>query len=139
MSGSDEMNIRLWKAVAWEHIGPKAPRQAAAEQYAEKLKSRFKAHPEIGRIARHRHLPKEVYNARKEKRVMEQAKVDPCTPRLAVVPCAKGRTRCVWGDTHLSLFSLPKRRREDNLRQHRKPGAVPYEVARKKNIVREEE
>ena len=52
LSGSDETNIRLWKAVAWERMGPKAGRQVRSERYDEKLKDKFKFHPEIRRIAR---------------------------------------------------------------------------------------
>lgn len=42
LSGSDEMNIRLWKADASEHLGTKSARQAAAAKYADALKERFK-------------------------------------------------------------------------------------------------
>ena len=34
--------------------------------YNEKLKEKFAAHPQIKRISKHRHVPKHVYNARKE-------------------------------------------------------------------------
>lgn len=71
MSGSDEFNIRLWKANASEHLGTKSARQGAALRYGDSLKERFKHHPEIKRIARHRHLPKEIYTATQTKRDME--------------------------------------------------------------------
>ena len=35
--------------------------------------SRYRFHPQVKRIARHRHLPKMVYKAAKEKRVMMAA------------------------------------------------------------------
>lgn len=68
LSGSDETNIRIWKANASEQLGPLAPRQRAATLYNEKLKEKFQHHPQIKRIMRHRHVPKHVYKARKQKR-----------------------------------------------------------------------
>lgn len=56
LSGSDEMNIRLWKADASEHLGTKSARQQASYKYDQALKERFKHHPEIRRIARYTRL-----------------------------------------------------------------------------------
>lgn len=61
-SGSDEMNIRLWKARASEKLGALRPREKFAFSYNEAIKERFAAHPQIKRIARHRQVPKYVYN-----------------------------------------------------------------------------
>jgi WD repeat and SOF domain-containing protein 1 len=66
LSGSDEMNIRIWKARASEKLGPLKPREKAALNYSEALKEKYAAHPQVRRIARHRHVPKHVYNAQKE-------------------------------------------------------------------------
>merc|ERR1712000_788841 len=44
LSGSDEMNIRLWKAKAWEKLGLLKDRQKAALEYNEKLKEKYSAH-----------------------------------------------------------------------------------------------
>ncbi|XP_034174607.1 DDB1- and CUL4-associated factor 13 [Osmia lignaria lignaria] len=66
MSGSDEMNIRVWKARASEKLGALKPREKAALQYNEALKAKFAAHPQVKRIARHRHVPKHIYNAKAE-------------------------------------------------------------------------
>ena len=38
--------------------------------YSEALKEKYAAHPKIRRIARHRHVPKHVYNAQKELRTI---------------------------------------------------------------------
>jgi len=73
ISGSDETNIRLWKANASRKVGRLRPRERVALEYAEQLKEKFKFHPQIRRIARHRHVPKLVYKAAKEKRVMAEA------------------------------------------------------------------
>jgi WD repeat and SOF domain-containing protein 1 len=45
--GSDEMNIRLWKAKAWEKLGLVKDRQRTALEYNEKLKEKFASHPEV--------------------------------------------------------------------------------------------
>ncbi|KAJ3313402.1 DDB1- and CUL4-associated factor 13 [Blyttiomyces sp. JEL0837] len=70
LSGSDDGNIRLWKAVAQEKMGALAPREQTALNYKNSLKERFKHMPEIKRIDRQRHLPKAVVSATKKKRVM---------------------------------------------------------------------
>ena len=74
ITGSDETNIRLWKAEAAAQIGTKAPREAAALDYASKLKRRFKDHPEIRRIAQHKHVPKVIHKAQEERRVMDDSR-----------------------------------------------------------------
>lgn len=66
LSGSNEMNVRVWKARAAEKIGPLAPREKAAFAYSEKLREQFKEHPEIRRIARHRNVPKSILHAGQE-------------------------------------------------------------------------
>ena len=62
LCGSDEGNIRMWKSVAWRQEGNLNHRQRAALNYNQKLKAKFKYHPQVSRIARHRHLPKVRYS-----------------------------------------------------------------------------
>ena len=69
-SGSDEMNIRLWKAKAWEKLGPVSARERAALVESERLKERYKRHPQVKRIQRHRHVPRLIYSETKKKREM---------------------------------------------------------------------
>ncbi|XP_057656624.1 DDB1- and CUL4-associated factor 13-like [Diorhabda carinulata] len=71
LSGSDEMNIRIWKARASEKLGPLKPRERAALRYSEALKEKFASHPQIKRIARHRQVPKHIYNAQGELRTIK--------------------------------------------------------------------
>jgi WD40 repeat protein len=73
-SGSDEMNVRMWKARASEQLGLRRPRERAAIEYAEALKEKFAAHPQIKKIARHRQIPKHVRYASKELRIMKESK-----------------------------------------------------------------
>lgn len=63
LSGSDDGNIRLWRANASRREGIKSARQRQALEYDEALKERYKHMPEIRRIRRHRHLPKQVKKA----------------------------------------------------------------------------
>nr|CAG4641641.1 EOG090X04WU [Eurycercus lamellatus] len=67
-SGSDEMNIRIWKARAAEKLGVVKPRERTATRVNNKLMDKFGHHPAIRRIQRHRQVPKHVYNARNEMR-----------------------------------------------------------------------
>lgn len=56
-SGSDDCNVRVWRAVAWERTSVKSTRERNKLEYDEKLKEKFKYMPEIRRILRHRHVP----------------------------------------------------------------------------------
>lgn len=102
VSGSDEMNLRLWKSTASERLGAKAARQLSAIKYQETVKNRFIHHPEIRRISRsasahvahlffffslsaktrHRRLPKAIFKARAQKHAIQTSEV-----RLVLVCC----------------------------------------------------
>jgi WD repeat and SOF domain-containing protein 1 len=102
LSGSDETNIRLWKAQASEKLGSLAPRQKTALDYNSKLKEKYKEHPQVRRIIRHRNVPKLIYKQGKERKIM----------------------------------LLSRKRKEENLRKHSKPGKLPQrKPERQKPIV----
>ena len=63
LSGSDDGNIRLWRAYASKREGVKTARQRQKLEYDDSLKQRYSHMPEIRRIARHRHVPKNVKKA----------------------------------------------------------------------------
>jgi WD repeat and SOF domain-containing protein 1 len=63
LSGSDDGNVRLWRARASERQGVKSYALRQKLQYDAALKERYKHMPEIKRIDRHRHLPKNVKKA----------------------------------------------------------------------------
>lgn len=63
LSGSDDGNIRLWRANASSRSGVKSARQRQKLQYDDALKQRYAHMPEIRRISRHRRLPKAVKKA----------------------------------------------------------------------------
>ncbi|XP_025161394.1 DDB1- and CUL4-associated factor 13 [Harpegnathos saltator] len=72
ITGSDEMNLRLWKARASEKLGIVRSRQRTSLLYNEALKEKYMAHPQIRRIARHRQVPKHLYNAQAELRKIRE-------------------------------------------------------------------
>ena len=49
------------------------PRELKSFKYNEKLKERYGSHPEIRRIARHRHVPKHIMNAAREHRIIHSS------------------------------------------------------------------
>ncbi|KAK2747673.1 rRNA-processing protein sof1 [Onygenales sp. PD_40] len=63
LSGSDDGNIRVWRAEASSRSGIKSARQRQQLDYNEALKERYAHMPEIRRIKRHRRLPKAVKKA----------------------------------------------------------------------------
>ncbi|GAM86636.1 hypothetical protein ANO11243_046510 [Dothideomycetidae sp. 11243] len=63
LSGSDDGNVRLWRAQASARQGVKSARQRQALEYDDALKKRYAHMPEIRRIARHRHVPKVIKKA----------------------------------------------------------------------------
>eukprot|EP00898_Chlorokybus_atmophyticus_P003013 jgi/Chlat1/3712/Chrsp251S00804 len=62
-SGSDDSNVRIWKADAAEQLGTMLPRERARQNYLRTVKERYKHLPEVKRIDRHRHVPKAIYKA----------------------------------------------------------------------------
>lgn len=72
-SGSDDMNVRVWKSEASEHLGTLLPRERQKDSYNKALIEKHKHLPEIKRIHRHRHLPAAIYKAKKLRRSMEDA------------------------------------------------------------------
>ena len=63
LSGSDDGNIRLWRAKASDRSGIKSARQRSKLEYDQALIKRYSHMPEIRRIKRQRHLPKPIKKA----------------------------------------------------------------------------
>ncbi|KAH9286690.1 DDB1- and CUL4-associated factor 13 [Echinococcus granulosus] len=70
LSSSTDQNVRLWKAHASEKLGPMKPRERESLATAEALREKYKEHPEVRRILRNRHVPKSIYVATKEHRII---------------------------------------------------------------------
>ncbi|CAL9038811.1 unnamed protein product [Musa banksii] len=73
ISGSDDTNLRLWKAKSSEQMGVLLPRERKKQEYLDAVKERYKHLPEVKRIVRHRHLPKPIYKAAALRRTMIEA------------------------------------------------------------------
>ncbi|KAH9743827.1 DDB1- and CUL4-associated factor 13 [Citrus sinensis] len=117
ISGSDDTNLRLWKAKASEQLGVVSiflsrvfavtlhPREQRKHAYHEAVKNRYKHLPEIKRIVRHRHLPKPIYKAASLRRTMMEA----------------------------------ERRKAERRKAHSAPGSIVTEPVRKRRIIKEVE
>ena len=68
LSGSDDGNIRLWRADASKRQGVISSKQRQSLEYQDALRKRYGHMPEIRRIERHRHVPKVVKKAGEIKR-----------------------------------------------------------------------
>lgn len=68
LSGSDDGNIRLWRANASDRSGIQSARQRTKLEYDQALIKRYGHMPEIRRIKRQRHLPKPIKKAGEIKR-----------------------------------------------------------------------
>ncbi|KAI0271838.1 WD40 repeat-like protein [Russula aff. rugulosa BPL654] len=73
LSGSDDGNVRVWKANASEKLGIVTAREGSGIEYRNGLKERWKMDAEIGKVQRCRHLPKPVYKAGQLKLTMQEA------------------------------------------------------------------
>lgn len=90
ITGSDDGNVRIWKAKASDKLGIVTARERAAMEYRESLKERWKVDTEINRVMRcifflssvvfclnlfrTRHLPKSVHQTAKLKQAMLEAR-----------------------------------------------------------------
>ncbi|GMM37992.1 rRNA-processing protein [Saccharomycopsis crataegensis] len=72
-SGSDDCNIRIWRAVAWERTNVKSTRERNKLEYDAKLKEKFKFMPEIRRISRHRHVPIGIKKDSEKRQIQTQS------------------------------------------------------------------
>jgi hypothetical protein len=63
-SGSDDMNVRVWKAEASAQLGVTLPREKHKQAYQKALVGRYKHLPEIKKVVRHRNVPKPIYKVR---------------------------------------------------------------------------
>lgn len=60
VSGSDDTNVRLWKAQASAQIGQKTVREEAALQYRETLVKKYEHLPQVKRISKSRKVPRVI-------------------------------------------------------------------------------
>ena len=63
LSGSDDTNVRLWRAKANESAVQPLAREKAKKEYSAALVEKFKYMPEVKRIKKHTHVPKSIMKA----------------------------------------------------------------------------
>eukprot|EP01128_Nolandella_sp_AFSM9_P008651 TRINITY_DN5342_c0_g1_i1.p1 TRINITY_DN5342_c0_g1~~TRINITY_DN5342_c0_g1_i1.p1 ORF type:complete len:488 (+),score=67.41 TRINITY_DN5342_c0_g1_i1:90-1466(+) len=73
LSGSDDTNIRLFKARASENLAVMEPRQKEKEDYNQALINRYKEMPEVRRIHKSRNLPSHVKGVERTKRIIKSS------------------------------------------------------------------
>eukprot|EP00924_Labyrinthula_sp_SR-Ha-C_P004492 snap_masked-scaffold_1-processed-gene-2.21-mRNA-1 protein AED:0.00 eAED:0.00 QI:0/-1/0/1/-1/1/1/0/434 len=73
LSGSDDMNLRIWKSNSSEKFTRKNKREKQSLDYSEKLIKRFEGSKEVGRIVRHRQVPKLIHKETKKYKIMENS------------------------------------------------------------------
>jgi len=71
--GSDDTNIRIWKAQASKPIRPVPKREQNKLEYMDKLKEKYKAFPEVRSISEHRQLPLAIYKAKTRRHIGKMA------------------------------------------------------------------
>ena len=62
------------------------PREKAALNYANKLRQKYQQHPEVGRILKHRQVPKSIYSAAKEHQTIKESQQRKETNRRRYAP-----------------------------------------------------
>ena len=73
LSGSDDTNVRIWKAQASMPLARLAPRQRQKIEYNQKLIQRYKHMREVRSISKSRRLPKNIKKAAEIRREVESA------------------------------------------------------------------
>lgn len=73
LSGSDDMNVRIWKSEASQQLGTLLPREKHKHAYQKALLKRYAHIPEIKKIEKHRHVPKPIYKAAALRRTISDA------------------------------------------------------------------
>lgn len=74
LSGSDDGNLRLWKAHASDKLGIVSARERASRDYAQALRKRWGTVGDVAKIERQRHVPKPIRSAQKLQHTMEEAR-----------------------------------------------------------------
>jgi len=67
LSGSEDTNIRVWKANASEKLGMVEGKEKRALEYRKSLIQRYEHVPEVGKIVHNRRIPKWVKNEGKRR------------------------------------------------------------------------
>lgn len=72
-SGSDDMNLRIWKAHGNSMLGNRTGREVRNRREVNTLKERYKHMPEVSRVRRDKPEPKQIKKARSIKHVQKDS------------------------------------------------------------------
>lgn len=73
LSGSDDANLRIWKARAADKLGVVDKKEQVSREYRDELRSKWGQVAEVSKIERQRYLPKPIHQATKLRREMLDA------------------------------------------------------------------
>ena len=73
LSGSDDMNIRIWKAESSKALGIQKGRKQRSEQVNNAIKKRYSHMPEIRRITHDKPVPKSIKKASKLRHIQMES------------------------------------------------------------------
>jgi WD repeat and SOF domain-containing protein 1 len=73
VSGSDDTNVRLWKARSSEKLGQLTPREESSMQYREALVKKYEHMPEVRKISRARKIPKVIQKQTKQAIIQKES------------------------------------------------------------------
>ena len=100
-SGSDDTNVRVWRAKANERPSAPLPRERARREYQEALVEKFQYMPEVKRIRKHTHVPKAILKQAATKEAVQATQLKREKNRRAhsapgAVPKVKAKKKKVW-------------------------------------------
>ncbi len=101
LSGSDDTNVRIWRAKANERATQPTAREKSKREYQDALVDKFKYMPEIKRIKKHTHVPRQILKAEQIKSTVQSGVRKREKNRRAhsapgAVPKAKAKEKKVW-------------------------------------------
>jgi len=73
ITGSDDTNVRLWKARSHEKLGQLTPREETAMNYRQSLIEKYKHLPNVRKIHRSRKVPKTITKQTKQAIIMKES------------------------------------------------------------------
>jgi DDB1- and CUL4-associated factor 13 len=73
VSGSDDTNVRLWKAHASEQLGQTTIREESAQSYRQALIQRYQHLPEVKKIYRSRKIPSAIRKQTHQSIIMKES------------------------------------------------------------------
>ena len=73
ISGSDDSNLRLWKAQASEQLGQLTTREESAQRYRATLIKRHEHMPEVRKIYKSRKIPKTIRKQSAQMRIQKES------------------------------------------------------------------